>query len=189
MKTCKNIFISIILILPLLVLARAVDLNNIDFVCSQNAAFLKYCLSPNIQINNSTIQYLFSFRNFPSGHTLNTEVITEDGSFSTKQILIKEQNSDYVQNIEIVDFEQDKTYYNWIVNQYEERTLANYPYIATKVIINAMIAEKEVFEDAIVLDAGSGDGSLSILSKKLGAKKVYGIEWSKDIMSIAQISL
>ncbi len=49
-----------------------------------------------------------------------------------------------------------------------------------------MVAQREVFKDAVVLDAGSGAGSLSILSKKLGAKKVYGIEWENDIIPIAK---
>jgi len=143
-------------------------------------------LSPQIQINSSIVQYLFSFYTFPSGNTLTTTVDTEDYAGQTKMIVIENQDSGFASIIKILSFEKNRAYKNWLVAQYEERTLANYPYIATKTIINAMVAKQDVFKNAVVLDAGSGDGVLSILSKKLGAEQVYGIEWNKPIMPIAK---
>ena len=41
--------------------------------------------------------------------------------------------------------------------------------------MNAMIKNKELFKDKIVLDVGCGTGVLSIFAAKSGAKHVYGI--------------
>jgi predicted RNA methylase len=46
----------------------------------------------------------------------------------------------------------------------------------TTVYKNAILRNKHLFEDKIVLDVGSGTGILSIFAAKAGARHVYAVE-------------
>lgn len=52
----------------------------------------------------------------------------------------------------------------------------------------AVMENKALFEDKIVLDVGCGLGFLSILAAKAGAKKVYAVEASSQVFVLAQLS-
>ena len=52
----------------------------------------------------------------------------------------------------------------------------------------AVMENKALFEDKIVLDVGCGLGFLSILAAKAGAKKVYAVEASSQVFVLAQSS-
>jgi len=57
--------------------------------------------------------------------------------------------------------------------------------VRTKSYRNAIINNKHLFKDKVVLDVGCGTSILSLFAAKAGARKVYGIDYS-DIISTAQ---
>jgi protein arginine N-methyltransferase 1 len=46
----------------------------------------------------------------------------------------------------------------------------------TKAYFNAIVGNKHLFEDKVVLDVGCGSGILSVFAAKAGAKHVYAVD-------------
>ena len=55
---------------------------------------------------------------------------------------------------------------------------------STQGMLQAMV--REGVKDKVVLDVGTGTGILAIAAAKMGVKKVYAVETSKDALSYAQ---
>lgn len=57
----------------------------------------------------------------------------------------------------------------------------------TDAYLNAIMNNKHLFKDKIVMDVGCGTGILSIFAARAGAKKVYAIERSDFAEKAEQI--
>jgi len=59
--------------------------------------------------------------------------------------------------------------------------------VRTETYMQAMLKNKHLFKDKVVLDVGCGTGILSMFAAKAGAKHVYGVDMSSIIESTRQI--
>eukprot|EP00297_Palpitomonas_bilix_P026173 CAMPEP_0113889298 /NCGR_PEP_ID=MMETSP0780_2-20120614/13405_1 /TAXON_ID=652834 /ORGANISM="Palpitomonas bilix" /LENGTH=366 /DNA_ID=CAMNT_0000878353 /DNA_START=11 /DNA_END=1111 /DNA_ORIENTATION=+ /assembly_acc=CAM_ASM_000599 len=59
--------------------------------------------------------------------------------------------------------------------------------VRTKTYMNAILQNKHLFKDKVVLDVGCGTGILCLFAAKAGAKHVYGIDCSQIITSAREI--
>lgn len=59
--------------------------------------------------------------------------------------------------------------------------------VRTRTYMNAIVQNKHLFQDKIVLDVGCGTGILSMFAAQAGAKHVYGIDCSGIITQAKQI--
>jgi type I protein arginine methyltransferase len=59
--------------------------------------------------------------------------------------------------------------------------------VRTRAYMNAIMQNKHLFKDKVVLDIGCGTGILSMFAAKAGAKKVYAIECSAIAVQARQI--
>ena len=69
--------------------------------------------------------------------------------------------------------------------QHQQNMLADH--IRTSTYQNAILANKDIFKDAIVMDLGAGSGILSYFAVQAGAKKVYAVEASGAAKRIQQL--
>ena len=69
--------------------------------------------------------------------------------------------------------------------QHQQNMLADQ--IRTSTYQNAIVANKHLFKDAVVMDLGAGSGILSFFAVQAGAKKVYAIEASGAANRIQQM--
>ncbi len=59
--------------------------------------------------------------------------------------------------------------------------------VRTKSYRNAIINNKHLFKDKVVLDVGCGTGILSMFAAKAGAKRVYAVDASDIVHTATQI--
>lgn len=149
----------------------------------------KNTLSPQIQINNVLLQDFMSAISFaekrPLERTANIKLEIKSASVDTKLLTIKDASDGSKIKIRFMNGKY-LNYEQWIRYQYGIMALGDYPHLATKLMINGMLAEKEIFKDAVVLEAGCGDGILAVLSSRLGAKHVYAVEKHNGILKVAK---
>jgi protein arginine N-methyltransferase 1 len=60
--------------------------------------------------------------------------------------------------------------------------------VRTKAYRNAIMNNRHLFRDKVVLDVGCGTGILSFFAAKAGAKKVYGVDYSDIVYQAQQIA-
>jgi protein arginine N-methyltransferase 1 len=60
--------------------------------------------------------------------------------------------------------------------------------VRTKSYRNAILNNRHLFRDKVVLDVGCGTGILSFFAAKAGAKKVYGVDYSDIVFQAQQIA-
>jgi protein arginine N-methyltransferase 1 len=60
--------------------------------------------------------------------------------------------------------------------------------IRTKAYRNAILNNRHLFRDKVVLDVGCGTGILSFFAAKAGARKVYGVDYSDIVYQAQQIA-
>jgi len=60
--------------------------------------------------------------------------------------------------------------------------------VRTKSYRNAIVNNRHLFRDKVVLDVGCGTGILSFFAAKSGARKVYGVDYSDIVFQAQQIA-
>jgi len=60
--------------------------------------------------------------------------------------------------------------------------------VRTKSYRNAILNNRHLFRDKVVLDVGCGTGILSFFAAKAGARKVYGVDYSDIVFQAQQIA-
>jgi len=60
--------------------------------------------------------------------------------------------------------------------------------VRTKGYMNAILDNKDVFQDKIVLDVGCGTGILSLFAAKAGARQVIAVDMSNILEQAKQIA-
>jgi len=130
-------------------------------------------------------RYLVPFLSKKQDSSLGVDIKTQGNPDGTKRVVINWDEQDEI-IIGIPDWPERSVYDYWISKQYGTMAIANYPHLTTKLMIDAMIANENLFKDSVVLDAGVGDGILAVLASRLGAKRIYGMDNRNEVLDIAK---
>jgi len=129
--------------------------------------------------------YLASFLNKKDKFSLGVDIKTVKNPDGTKKVVIKFNEQNEIM-INIPNWPERSIYDYWISKQYGTMAIADYPHLTTKLMIDAMIANSNLFKNSVVLEAGIGDGILAVLARRLGAKRVYGMDNQQEALDIAR---